>query len=663
MKMTSNVLNLENLLVQTLSKNNGSVNAAKLVSMLARVTSQSDAAEFEALLVVAKKLAMGPVAMEGVAEAAKSSDMSWFSLASLRSIMIFCVEENFTQSLLALLEEIRFKVSKEILPAFLACYAFTLSAQHRQVEAAATLKELEAHAVSADFAIFAIYAGAGISSFSEDVQQNLLNSFDDRKAYIRDWIMRAAVADKGDMALKILRRLSSMRDLESFLNEYFIFGVRSKARDLDVLTATVANIASLMRRANWKKVSIKADLSGFGHAEELNDLPLMFDELEGEEPVLIRNDIAAFSSRYILRFRGDVALSFGFSGPGGGFYVQIRQGAECHSYFEDGRVPDQALAKRFALMSTNWLESLSPNAKLTVNTNFFRLGDSLERSAYYLWVRRFYRDQQRSFEHRVLASVKENFIRIEDLQADQVEVHAIADYLRSNEDYANAIFFRNPVDRRMSFDDRFVNALADCTQENPVLFGQKRQFVVMVSIEEEKRSFERQWQAFQHLAHKLAKNGIQEVLVLNSGMTATAIDDSSESEGMLTPNTGRLFELFAKFIPKVEVIDLNMKSIYVKSAYFRKVDFYIAPLGTAGLLPAAAGGIGLLYGNRHYSREENLWSKNEGCWRIPECLIEDTNSGNKKLKFDLNQSTSYTTHEEIMKNYLDSSLCRRGLVQ
>ncbi|GEM_PF-4104092 len=661
--MTGKVLNLENLLAQTLSKSNGSVNAATLVSMLARVTSQSDSTEFDALLLVAKKFAMGSVAMEGVTAAAKSSDIGWLTFSKLKSIMIFCIEENAVQSLLDLMEQIRFRVSKEILPAFLACYAFTLSAQHRRIEAAATLKEIETHAMSADFAIFAIYAGARISSFSEDVQQNLINSFDDQKAYIRDWIMRAAVADEGDIALKILRRLSSIRDLESFLNDYFIFGVRSKARDLNVLTATVTSIASLMRRTNWKKVPIKADLSGFSNAEELHDLPFMFDEFESEEPVLIRNDIAAFSSRYILRFRDDVALSFGFSGPGGGFYVQMRQGAECHSYFEEGRVPDQALAKRFALMSTDWLRSLSPSAKLTINTNFFRLGDSLERSAYYLWVRKFYRDQQRSFEHRVLASVKENFIRIEDLQADHVEVHAIADYLQSNEDYANAVFFRNPIDRRISFDEGFVTDLANCTQEDLVLPGQKRQFVVMVSIEEEKRSFERQWEAFQHLARKLAKNGIQDVLVLNSGMTATAIDNSSEKEDMLTPNAGRLYELFAEFIPKVEVIDLNMKSIYVKSAFFKKVDFYVAPLGTAGLLPAAVGGNGLLYGNRHYSRDENLWSKNDGCWRIPECLIEDTNSGNKKLKFDLNQSTSYTTNEEVMKNYLDSSLCGLGLVQ
>jgi len=659
--MTDKVLNLENLLVQTLSRDDASESAAELVSMLARVTGQSNSIEFDALLVVAKKLAVGQLAMEGVAEAAKSGDIGWLSLANLKSIMIFCIEENLTKSLLVILERTRFKIKDEISPAFMACYAFALSAQRRRNEVVETLKEIDIHAVPADFAIFAICAGVRIGSFPEGMQQYLIDSFDNQKVYIRDWIMRAAVAEDCDMALRILRRLSSLRDLESFLNEYFIFGVRSKARDLDLVAAIVAKIASLMPKANWKKVSIKADLSGFGNVEEIHGLPFIFEEFESAEPVLIRNDIAAFSSRYILRFRVDVALSFGFSGPGGGFYIQVRRGTECNSYFEGGRVPDQALAKRFALMSTNWLESLSSSKKLTLNTNFFRLGDSLERSAYYLWVRKFYCNQQRSFEHRVLASVKENFIRIEDLQADDVEVHSISDYLQSNEDYANAVFFRNSIDRRMSFDESFVAALANCAPENLLLPGQKQRFVVMVSIEEEKRSFERQWQAFQHLARNLAKNGIQDVLVLNSGMTATAIDGFSKKEDMPTPNAGRLYDLFVEFIPKVEVVDLNMKTIYVKSAYFKKVDFYVAPLGTAGLLPAAAGGYGLLYGNRHYSRDENLWSKNEGCWRIPECLIEDTNSGNKSLKFDLNQSTSYTTHDAIMKNYLDASLCRWGL--
>lgn len=484
----------------------------------------------------------------------------------------------------------------------------------------------------------------------------------DCPAFVRDWIYRAVAEAKPESLSTVIEHVKTLADLESLLHELSVSGPLQGTMHL-VCNALSSKISDIICSTPFHARAINED--GFGEAAVYSSaLPQV---LIGSQ--LMRSDIEAFNSRFIFKTASGY-LAYGVLGIGLGHYVTLYEEDRQTLLSQGGVTPNTAHIQSFIRLDKIALEQLSKSDKVLINPNFPRLGDCLDRFSFVNdLVERSKAFSAGLSKINILASVRDNFISPQSHIAnhDGMAVVPVPELTsrRFDWNYINSCYFRNNIDRRLSFSRSMVRSLSSKDEfDNPSLILKNLRsngyFVVHFAIEAEKRAFKNQWEALAQIIMILRRSGIEKIAMLNSGLTcviAAAKPALTEFEmdwpekiiGFLPPEYHK-----NAFVP----VDLHMRSIDRKARAIAMADFFLGGLVTPTLIPTSVGVPSLITGSKSALSDKYRWPSGEQTFFVPgssstDMLSEQAKSAPAHLHA---QYMSYEIDRDVLYSKLTESL-------
>ncbi|WP_323615047.1 hypothetical protein [Pseudomonas putida] len=481
-------------------------------------------------------------------------------------------------------------------------------------------------------------------------------------SFVRDWIYRAAAGAKPEHLPRVIQHVKTLIDLESLLHELSIAGpLHGK---IHTVSSTLASkITDILLNAPFRACEIRE--SGFekavGHPCTLPKITV------GTK--LMRSDVEAFNSRFVFE-TADGYLAFGTLGIGLGQYAVLYDGIRQVLLSLEGMTPSPAHIPGFLRLDQAALKQLSKSETVLLNPNFPRLGDCLDRFSFITeLVERSKVPSSGLSKFNILDSVNDNFILPQTHNASRggLTVYSISD-LRSkrfDRHYINSCYFRNNVDRRLSFSKTMVRSLSSRDQfdsQAMILRGLRSHgyFIVHFAIEAEKRAFNNQWDVLAQIIVLLRKSGIDKIVMLNSGLTSVAAATNPAVTEFETNWPEKIIGLLPSeyrnnaFAP----VDLHMRSVDRKAQAIATADFFIGGLVTATLIPTSAEVPSLVIGSKTSLSDEYRWPSGEWTFFVPSFASTDVLSEQaKSVPANLHaQYMSYEINSDILYSRLTESL-------
>ncbi|WP_373407760.1 hypothetical protein ACEPWQ_02775 [Leclercia adecarboxylata] len=483
-----------------------------------------------------------------------------------------------------------------------------------------------------------------------------------RPAFVRHWIYRAAAGANPEHLPAVIQQVETLADLESLLHELSISGpLYGKIHTIS--SSLSSKIAHILSSAHFRASGISE--SGFGEAvDHLRDLPKV---TVGSK--LMRSDVEAFNSRFGFETT-DSYLAFGSLGIGLGYYAVVYEGNRQVLLSQGGVTPNPAHIPGFLRLDRTALEQLSKSEKILLNPNFSRLGDCLDRFSFVNeLVERAKICPARLSKVNILESVNDNFILPQKHVASSggITVTPVSDLQSKRFDwhYVNSCYFRNNIDRRLSFSRSMVRSLSSRDQfdsQSMILSNLRNHgyFVVHFAIEAEKRAFKNQWEVLAQTIMLLRRSGIDKIAMLNSGLTSVAAAEKPAVTEFEAAWPERVIALLpseyrkSAFVP----LDLHMRNVDRKARAITMSDFFIGGLVTATLIPSSTGVTSLLVGSKNALSDEYRWPAGERTFFVPSSSSTDVLSEQaKNVPAKLHaQYMSYEVNRDVLYSRLTESL-------
>lgn len=538
---------------------------------------------------------------------------------------------------------------------FIDLYSFCI----REVRRPVKLPVLSADDQRATAISIAMRLKAGAVATEQEVALALRAN---RPAFVRDWIYRAAAGAKPEHLPTVIQHVETLADLESLLHELSISGpLYGKIHTIS--SSLSSKIAHVLSNAPFRAREISE--SGFGEAvDHLRDLPKV---IVGSK--LMRSDVEAFSSRFVFETAGGY-LAYGTLGIGLGYYAVLYDGNRQVLLSQGGVTPNPAHILSFLRLDQAALEQLSKSETVLLNPNFPRLGDCLDRFSFVNeLVERSKVAPAGLSKINILESVHDNFIlpQAHTASSGGMTVFPVSD-LRSkrfDQHYINSCYFRNNVDRRLSFSKGMVRSLSSRDQfdsQYMILRNLRSHgyFVVHFAIEAEKRAFKNQWEVLAQTIMLLRRSGIDKIAMLNAGLTSVAAAAKpavTEFEAAWPERVvGLLPSEYRKnaFVP----VDLHMRSVDRKAQAIAMADFFLGGLVTATLIPTSVGVPSLVIGSKTALSDEHRWPSGERTFFVPRSSSTDVLSEQaKRVPANLHaQYMSYEIDRDVLYSRLTESL-------
>lgn len=169
------------------------------------------------------------------------------------------------------------------------------------------------------------------------------------------------------------------------------------------------------------------------------------------------------------------------------------------------------------------------------------------------------------------------------------------------------------------------------------------EFKIVLSLEVEKRTWINQIECLRSALSYLIANCNKRVKVVLNGMTGTLHQDQGHLLDIINYEAEVAKVLFEKL--DVDWIDLSGKDLEEKYFFFKGANFFIAPIGSAAILPSIVLGVpGMAVGSREIVG--NKWYRkfvDSGCWMPELDKITDNSEISGLISFHKkNETLSYS---------------------